>query len=145
MQHGVERVEQNQDEYYLIFSNFSFKKVANSQWKRHLCTLKELGCLASFPQNTLQNRENSQEKNSLTEGMEPFSKRHVKRFHENKGRKSISLQPRLGCVARDRSPPYPALYMPASRTSSACSSLALACFHSRALSLVRTPRFCSKK
>ncbi len=66
MQHGVERVEQNQDEYYLDFSNFKLKKEANSQWKRHLCTLKELGCLASFPQNTLQNRENSQQKNSLT-------------------------------------------------------------------------------
>jgi hypothetical protein len=37
-QHGVERVEHNQDEYYLIFSIFNLKKLANSQWKRHLCT-----------------------------------------------------------------------------------------------------------
>jgi hypothetical protein len=101
MQHGVERVEQNQDEYYLIFSNFNFKKVANSQWKRHLCTLKELNCLASFPQNTLQNRENSREKNSLT--VMPLQrewnllvKGMLKGFMKTMGRKSISLQPRLG-------------------------------------------------
>ncbi len=55
----LKELEKNQDEYYLIFSNSIFKKWQILNGKRHLCPLKELNCLASFPQNTLQNRENS--------------------------------------------------------------------------------------